>query len=119
MCDSVSDSVIFVSVVDVVSSLKPLSPHLIVLNLHLSSFPLRVCMLNLWKVSVLVLLHSFSAYGHVRCVGHLCVYTQGSETKFCTISSLRVVRSVRLLANRFVPRALFKSSLRLLLASLV
>ena len=66
MCDIVPDSVVLVSVVGIVLSLKPLSPHVVVTNLHLSSFPLLVCVLNLPKVSVLVVFHTFSANGHVN-----------------------------------------------------
>ena len=64
--DIVPDSVILFSVADVVSSLKPLYPHVIVLSLHLSSFPLPVCVLNLPKASVLVVFHTFSADAHVN-----------------------------------------------------
>ncbi len=66
MCEIVPDSVILVSVVGATLSLKPLSPRVVVLNLHLSSFPLLACVLNLPKVSILVFLHTFSDKGRVN-----------------------------------------------------
>ena len=61
-----SESIVFVSVVQIGLSLQPLFPQIVVLNLHLSSFMLLGCMLNLTKVSVLVFLHAFPANGHVN-----------------------------------------------------
>ncbi len=61
-----SDSVIVVSIVGVTLPLKPQSPEVAVINLHLSSLPLLTCVLNLPKVSGLVFLDTFSAKGHVN-----------------------------------------------------